>query len=163
MDKMPTQSPPRVRARITYSGGCRHSVFPGLTQTERETNDWVVVHLLASDRNCKSLASLFFFICLFVKLNTVTFVSSSPGALQSVSTTERFKSWLVMRRGRKKPLSCETVSAKSGFHPSHRNFKQSARSAATDRFKLSRMKATTRLLISEVAETPDVSCLFSRR
>lgn len=51
------------------------------------------------------------------------------------------------------------MSVKSGFHPSHRNFKQSALSVATDRFKPNQMKVATRFLISEAAESPDVSCL----
>lgn len=53
------------------------------SERERPMTGWVVVHLLASDRICRSLTSLFFFICLFVKLNTVTFVSSSSGVLSN--------------------------------------------------------------------------------
>lgn len=57
-------------------------------------------------------------------------------------------------------LFYETVSVKAGFGPSHRNFKQSASSVCTDRFKQSGMKAATRLLISQVAEILDVLCLI---
>lgn len=48
------------------------------------------------------------------------------------------------------------LSVKAGFCPSHRNFKQSASLVGTDRFKLSGIKAATRLLILKAAEILDV-------
>lgn len=46
---------------------------------------------------------------------------------------EGFKTWPVVRG--KKFLFYETVSVKTGLCPNHRNFKQSASSVGTDRFK----------------------------
>lgn len=57
--------------------------------------------------------------------------------------------------------SYETVSAKTGFCPSHRNFQQSASPVRAHRFKQSGI--FTRLLILQVAETLMFYVVFSWR
>lgn len=101
------------------------------------SRDFRVIHLLASDISWK-------YRCLyaFVQLKTFFLIKhtfSSTNELlhpipPSPSVTFLIRLNLASWKG-KKSLFDETVSAKTGFRPSHRNFKQPASSVGTDRFK----------------------------
>lgn len=104
---------------------------------------------MTSERNLQ-LPFSFSTADLFVKQNSLTkgllhSLSPFPGAFNQFLPLKDFN--FGQRWGGEQNLSCETVSVKSGFRPSHRNLKQSACSAATDRFKPSGMKAAPRLSI----------------